>query len=66
MRTGSPVRALDSSRSYDPWPRLEAITAPLTWLEADAVAIVGWALLGCILVAAIFAPLAVRTYSRKM
>ncbi len=34
--------------------------------EGDLTGQVGWALLGCILVAAIFAPLAVRTYSRKM
>ncbi|MBB3473965.1 alpha/beta fold hydrolase [Sphingomonas sp. BK345] len=28
------IWALDSSRSYDPWPRLEAITAPLTWINS--------------------------------
>ncbi|WP_277979458.1 alpha/beta fold hydrolase [Sphingomonas phyllosphaerae] len=28
------IWALDSSRSYDPWPRLEAITAPVTWINS--------------------------------
>jgi homoserine O-acetyltransferase/O-succinyltransferase len=28
------IWALDSSRSYDPWPRMEAITAPLTWINS--------------------------------
>ncbi|WP_341207845.1 alpha/beta fold hydrolase [uncultured Sphingomonas sp.] len=25
---------IDASRSYDPWPRLEAITAPTTWINS--------------------------------
>ena len=28
------IWALDSSRDYDPWPRLEAITAPVTWINS--------------------------------
>ncbi|KQT34859.1 hypothetical protein ASG29_01505 [Sphingomonas sp. Leaf412] len=28
------IRALDSSRTYDPWPRLEAITAPVAWVNS--------------------------------
>jgi ABC-2 type transport system permease protein len=34
--------------------------------DGAVTAEVGWALLGCALVVAVFAPLAVRTYSRKM
>ena len=34
--------------------------------DGEVTAQVGWALLGCAVVVAIFAPLAVRTYSRKM
>ena len=25
---------VDASRTYDPWPRLEAITAPMTWINS--------------------------------
>lgn len=28
------IYALDSSRSYDPWPGLERITAPVTWVNS--------------------------------
>ena len=28
------VYQLDASRNYDPWPRLEAITAPVTWINS--------------------------------
>ena len=28
------IYAVDASRNYDPWPRLEAITAPVTWLNS--------------------------------
>jgi ABC-2 type transport system permease protein len=34
--------------------------------EGQVTAQVGWALVGCLAVAAVFAPLAVRSYSRKM
>jgi ABC-2 type transport system permease protein len=34
--------------------------------DGDLTAEVGWALLGCAVVVAVFAPLAVRSYSRKM
>jgi ABC-2 type transport system permease protein len=34
--------------------------------NGQVTAEVGWALLGCAAIVAIFAPLAVRTYSRKM
>lgn len=34
--------------------------------EGSLTGEVGWALLGCVVVVAVFAPLAVRTYSRKM
>ncbi|GAB2824073.1 ABC transporter permease [Actinocorallia aurea] len=34
--------------------------------EGQVTAQVGWALVGCVVVVAIFAPLAVRSYSRKM
>jgi len=29
------IYQLDASRNYDPWPRLEAITAPTTWVNSD-------------------------------
>ena len=28
------IYALEASRTYDPWPRLEAITAPVTWINS--------------------------------
>lgn len=28
------IYQVDASRDYDPWPRLEAITAPLTWVNS--------------------------------
>ena len=28
------IYQLDSSRSYNPWPRLERITAPMTWINS--------------------------------
>jgi homoserine O-acetyltransferase len=28
------IYQLDSSRNYNPWPRLEAITAPVTWVNS--------------------------------
>lgn len=28
------IWALDASRDYDPWPRLEAITAPVAWINS--------------------------------
>ena len=28
------IYQLESSRSYDPWPRLEAIKAPMTWINS--------------------------------
>ncbi len=28
------IYAVDASRAYDPWPRLEAITAPVTWINS--------------------------------
>ncbi|MGI8610802.1 MAG: alpha/beta fold hydrolase [Sphingomicrobium sp.] len=28
------IYQLDASRSYNPWPRLEAITAPVTWVNS--------------------------------
>lgn len=28
------IYQLDSSRTYDPWPRLEAITAPMMWINS--------------------------------
>ena len=28
------IYALDSSRNYDPWPKLEAIRAPMTWINS--------------------------------
>jgi homoserine O-acetyltransferase len=28
------IYQLDSSRSYNPWPRVERITAPLTWINS--------------------------------
>lgn len=28
------IYQLDSSRNYDPWPRLEAITAPMMWINS--------------------------------
>ena len=28
------IYQLDSSRSYDPWPKLESITAPMTWINS--------------------------------
>jgi homoserine O-acetyltransferase len=28
------IYQLDSSRTYDPWPKLEAITAPVTWINS--------------------------------
>ena len=28
------IYQLDASRNYDPWPRLEAITAPTTWVNS--------------------------------
>jgi homoserine O-acetyltransferase len=28
------IYQFDSSRNYNPWPRLEAITAPLTWINS--------------------------------
>jgi homoserine O-acetyltransferase len=28
------IYQLDSSRNYDPWPRLEAVTAPVTWINS--------------------------------
>ncbi|MEV5002551.1 ABC transporter permease [Nocardioides sp. LML1-1-1.1] len=34
--------------------------------DGDLTGQVGWAVLGCLVVVAVFAPLAVRTYSRKM
>ena len=28
------IYQVDASRTYDPWPRLEAITAPMTWINS--------------------------------
>ncbi|MBN8848699.1 MULTISPECIES: alpha/beta fold hydrolase [unclassified Sphingomonas] len=28
------IYQLDSSRNYDPWPKLETITAPMTWINS--------------------------------
>ncbi|MEO8454325.1 MAG: alpha/beta fold hydrolase [Sphingomicrobium sp.] len=28
------IHQLDASRNYNPWPRLEAITAPVTWINS--------------------------------
>jgi homoserine O-acetyltransferase len=28
------IYQLDSSRNYNPWPRLEAVTAPVTWINS--------------------------------
>ncbi len=28
------IYQIDSSRNYDPWPRLEAVTAPMTWINS--------------------------------
>jgi homoserine O-acetyltransferase len=28
------IYQLDASRNYNPWPRLEAITAPVTWVNS--------------------------------
>lgn len=28
------IYQLDSSRNYDPWPRLEAVTAPMMWINS--------------------------------
>ena len=28
------IYQLDASRYYNPWPRLEAITAPVTWINS--------------------------------
>ena len=50
-----------STRSPTSSPRSRDLTN-----DGAVTAEVGWALLGCVVVVAIFAPLAVRAYSRKM
>jgi homoserine O-acetyltransferase/O-succinyltransferase len=34
MDANDTIYQLDSSRNYNPWPKLEAITAPMTWINS--------------------------------